>query len=92
LLSACFAACGFAPLRRAPAAVFRRPRRVLRRVRGAAQAEYPALFGFSVSHTTRGPRPGEQDGVHYHFTDREAFLAGVDDGAPRARAGPPGWR
>ena len=25
-------------------------------------------FGFSVSHTTRPPRPGEQDGVHYHFT------------------------
>jgi len=26
------------------------------------------LFGFSVSHTTRGPRPGEFDGVHYHFS------------------------
>jgi guanylate kinase len=25
-------------------------------------------FGFSVSHTTRPPRPGEVDGVHYHFT------------------------
>jgi guanylate kinase len=25
-------------------------------------------FGFSVSHTTRGPRDGEKDGVHYHFT------------------------
>lgn len=25
-------------------------------------------FGFSVSHTTRGPREGEQNGVHYHFT------------------------
>ena len=25
-------------------------------------------FGFSVSHTTRQPRPGEVDGVHYHFT------------------------
>ena len=24
-------------------------------------------FGFSVSHTTRQPRPGEIDGVHYHF-------------------------
>jgi guanylate kinase len=30
--------------------------------------EFPALFGFSVSHTTRPPRAGEQDGVHYHFT------------------------
>ena len=27
----------------------------------------------SVSHTTRAPRPGEQDGVHYHFTTREGF-------------------
>jgi guanylate kinase len=26
-------------------------------------------FGFTVSHTTRKPRPGEVDGVHYHFTD-----------------------
>lgn len=24
-------------------------------------------FGFSVSHTTRPPRPGEVDGVHYNF-------------------------
>jgi len=27
----------------------------------------------SVSHTTRAPRPGEQDGVHYHFVDPETF-------------------
>ncbi|OGI39819.1 MAG: guanylate kinase [Candidatus Muproteobacteria bacterium RBG_16_64_10] len=27
----------------------------------------------SVSHTTRAPRPGEQDGVHYHFIDRADF-------------------
>lgn len=30
---------------------------------------------FSVSHTTRPPRPGEQDGVDYHFIDRDGFLA-----------------
>ena len=29
----------------------------------------------SVSHTTRAARPGEVDGVHYHFVDREAFEA-----------------
>ena len=29
----------------------------------------------SVSHTTRGMRPGETDGVNYHFVAREAFLA-----------------
>ena len=28
---------------------------------------------FSVSATTRGPRPGETDGVHYHFLDVETF-------------------
>lgn len=27
----------------------------------------------SVSYTTRAPRPGEQDGVHYHFVDEPAF-------------------
>jgi guanylate kinase len=50
------------------------------------QEAHPALFGFSVSHTTRAPRPGEQDGVHYHFTDRDAFLAGVAEGACACRA------
>ena len=28
---------------------------------------------FSVSNTTRAPRPGEIDGVHYHFISREEF-------------------
>src|SRR5690625_77511 len=27
----------------------------------------------SISHTTRAQRPGEQDGVHYHFTTPEEF-------------------
>lgn len=30
-------------------------------------------IAFSVSSTTRDPRPGEEDGVDYHFTDRETF-------------------
>ena len=29
----------------------------------------------SISHTTRQPRPGEQDGVHYHFVDDAQFMA-----------------
>lgn len=33
--------------------------------------------GYSVSCTTRAPRPGEQDGVDYHFLSREAFDAAV---------------
>jgi guanylate kinase len=32
----------------------------------------PSL-GFSVSCTTRGPRPGEVDGKDYHFVDRAEF-------------------
>jgi len=31
----------------------------------------------SVSHTTRAPRPGEEDGVHYHFVTPEQFQAMV---------------
>ncbi len=35
---------------------------------------------YSVSHTTRPPRPGETDGVDYYFISKEEFLAGVDSG------------
>ena len=35
----------------------------------------------SVSHTTRAPRPGEQQGVHYHFVSREAFQALIEQEA-----------
>ncbi|WP_177216984.1 guanylate kinase [Amycolatopsis arida] len=35
---------------------------------------------FSVSVTTRPPRPGEVDGVHYRFVDRETFDRMVDRG------------
>ena len=34
----------------------------------------------SVSYTTRPPRPGEQEGVHYHFVDVPAFMALKDAG------------
>lgn len=35
-------------------------------------AEFSALE-ISISHTTRAARPGEKDGVHYHFTDEDHF-------------------
>ncbi|WP_456380835.1 guanylate kinase [Thiolapillus sp.] len=35
----------------------------------------------SVSHTTRSPRPGEQDGVHYHFVTVEEFMSLAGEGA-----------
>lgn len=34
----------------------------------------------SVSATTRSPRPGEVDGVHYHFVSENEFDQLVDDG------------
>ncbi|MFU8764487.1 MAG: guanylate kinase [Haliea sp.] len=35
----------------------------------------------SVSHTTRPQRPGEQDGVNYHFVDESAFLEMLEQAA-----------
>ena len=35
---------------------------------------------FSVSYTTRRPRPGELNGVHYHFMDEVAFESMVQRG------------
>lgn len=43
-------------------------------------AEYPGAFSFSVSHTTRNPRGGEEDGVAYHFVNRDDFLGLVGRG------------
>ncbi len=34
----------------------------------------------SVSHTTRGQRPGELDGVHYHFTQKQDFIDLIEQG------------
>lgn len=39
----------------------------------------PAL-SLSVSATTRAPRAGEQEGVHYHFRSMDQFLAMVEAG------------
>jgi guanylate kinase len=46
----------------------------------ALLATEPAL-SLSVSVTTRLPRPGERDGVHYHFRDQATFDAMVAQGA-----------
>ncbi len=35
----------------------------------------------SISHTTRPPRPGEQDGDHYHFTPPTTFETMIAEGA-----------
>ena len=38
-------------------------------------------LSFSVSATTRPPRPGEIDGVHYYFISREKFEEMIAQGA-----------
>ena len=37
-------------------------------------------FVYSVSATTRAPRPGEVDGVNYHFISRDEFLSRIATG------------
>lgn len=45
----------------------------------AARRHLPDLV-YSVSSTTRQPRPGEQEGVDYFFVSEAAFRAGIDAG------------
>jgi guanylate kinase len=42
--------------------------------------DWDPAIRFSVSATTRAPRPGEQDGREYHFRTRDQFLAMVAQG------------
>ncbi|XP_018616836.2 guanylate kinase 1b [Scleropages formosus] len=42
--------------------------------------DYEGVFGFCVSHTTRNPRPGEEDGKDYHFVSRETMQQGINNG------------
>jgi guanylate kinase len=45
-----------------------------------ALVESSPNVAFSVSHTTRAPRPGEQHGVHYYYVTREEFDRMVANG------------
>lgn len=45
-----------------------------------ALLEQDRQLRLSVSHTTRPMRPGEQDGVHYHFVDVPTFQKLVAEG------------
>jgi guanylate kinase len=45
----------------------------------ALMDKYPTKFGFSVSHTTRAPRPGEEDGVHYHFVEKSKMENAINN-------------
>ena len=51
--------------------------------KGTVLAQYFAAHpeaAFSVSATTRAPRPGEVDGVNYHFVSRERFEEMISQG------------
>ena len=41
--------------------------------------KFKANIGFSVSYTNRGPRPGEEDGVHYNFITEEVFVQEIEE-------------
>ena len=45
-----------------------------------ALLEKDPAIRLSISYTTRAPRPGEVDGVHYHFVGREDFQARLERG------------
>lgn len=47
---------------------------------GKLLASYPDKVGLSVSHTSRKPREGEIDGVHYNFVDKEFILQDIKTG------------
>ncbi|MDA0963281.1 MAG: guanylate kinase, partial [Proteobacteria bacterium] len=42
--------------------------------------DWDPTLSFSVSATTRAPRPGEEDGRDYHFLSEDAFRRTVDEG------------
>lgn len=42
--------------------------------------ELPQYFGLCVSHTTRPPKQGEEDGVHYHFTSKAEMTTMMEGG------------
>lgn len=49
------------------------------RVRETLAAQMPDLV-YAVSATTREPRPGEVDGIHYYFLDEDEFRRRVEAG------------
>lgn len=46
---------------------------VLKRLTELIEEKWPGRSSYSISATTRSPRPGETDGVEYHFRTREEF-------------------
>ena len=53
---------------------------VLKRLTELIEEKWPGRSSYSISATTRSPRPGETDGVEYHFRTREEFEKMIETG------------
>lgn len=53
---------------------------VLKRVGELIEEKWPGKAAYSISATTRSPRPGETDGVEYHFRTKEEFEKMIETG------------
>ena len=53
---------------------------VLKRLTELIEEKWPGRATYSISATTRSPRPGETDGVEYHFRTREEFEKMIETG------------
>jgi guanylate kinase len=42
--------------------------------------QYPDIFAYTISHTTRKPKAGEENGVHYHFVSKDEMDLMIQDG------------
>lgn len=50
-------------------------------IKAMLEQDKQGSMAVSVSHTTRQPRPGEINGVHYHFVDHKTFESLVAENA-----------
>ena len=46
---------------------------------GSILKKFNDKVALSVSHTTRNPREGESNGIHYHFVTEDVMLKGIKD-------------
>jgi hypothetical protein len=54
--------------------------RVTRTLANRLLQEFPHIYGLSLSHTTRKPRPGEEHGVHYWFVEKDEMEHMIKEG------------
>lgn len=54
---------------------------IIERYMKEKSADNDLSFAFTVSHTTRQPRPGETNGVHYHFVSHQEMARLIEEEA-----------